>query len=268
MKKMFLFATIIYGGLFLSSCSSMYIPSMANAPLLGEQGEIQGELSLTTNAVQLGADYAITEHVAVMGETNISYGNFTDSYDIYTKKSEFNEANSLNWGRFINRYYEIGAGYYNICNSEHFKLEGFGGLGFCHATDENKRSEKVSSYDSKYTLLFAQVNTGFTSKYFDAGLGFRVAPTFHSFKWDENYYEDASKNHNGTEHFAMWHFEPLIFIRAGYDHIKFTAKAGMSLPSYTQAYYDAYHNIPGMLYTKATLMHFSIGACFTFNNAK
>ena len=88
MRKQLLLVIGLWCAFAFSSCSSMYIPSMVNTPLLSEQGEIQGELSLTTNAVQLGVDYAITDHLAAMAQTNISYGNFTNAYDIYTSKDE------------------------------------------------------------------------------------------------------------------------------------------------------------------------------------
>ena len=252
-----------------SSCSSMYIPSMVNTPLLSEQGEIQGELSLTTNAVQLGVDYAFTDHWAAMAQTNISYGNFTNAYDIYTSKDEDSTLLDLtNWGKFNNRHYELGVGYYNMFNKEHFKMEAFGGFGFCHANDENDYHTNVlEKYDTKYAMIFGQVNTGFSSKFCDFGLALRLAPTFHKFNWETIDDADPTNNAKDESNFAMFHIEPLLFLRAGYDHFKITAKAGCSFPFESKSLQDLSDKVPNSMYTKSTLMHFSIGACFIFNTS-
>lgn len=246
----------------LSSCSSMYIPSMGNAPLLEEQGEIQADVSLTTNAVQIGGAYAFTDHWAGLAGVNISYGNFTNFYDIYTSKDEDSTTLELSrWGKFNNRHYEVGVGYYNMCNSEHFKLEAFGGLGYSHAKDENDfKTDVLEKYDSQYLLTFVQLNTGFSSKYCDFGVAFRVAPTFHTLQW-ETIHDDASLNAKGTEHFTIFHLEPLVFLRLGAGPIKAVAKVGCSLPYSTDSYDTANDNVPTSMYTKCTLIHCSIGAC-------
>ena len=267
MRKQLLLVIGLWCAFAFSSCSSMYIPSMVNTPLLSEQGEIQGELSLTTNAVQLGVDYAITDHLAAMAQTNISYGNFTNAYDIYTSKDEDSTLLDLtNWGKFNNRHYELGVGYYNMFNKDHFKMEALGGMGFCHADDENDYHTNVlEKYDSKYTMIFGQLNTGFSSKFCDFGLAFRLAPSFHKFKWETIDAADPSQNTNGTEHFAMFHIEPLLFLRLGYDHFKITAKAGCSFPVESNALQELNDRVPNSMYTKSTLMHFSIGACLIFD---
>ncbi len=272
MKKLLLEIACITSAFVLASCSSMYIPSMGNAPLLDKKGDGLGELSLTTNAVQMSGDYAITDHLAAMGSVNISYGNFTDAYDIYTKKEIDSTALSemTHWGKFNNRHYEVGAGYYNMFNKDHFKMEAFGGLGFCHATDTNAHITNGSEkYDSKYTMLFGQLNTGFTTKVVDFGLAFRVAPTFHALHWDCHYDPSASKtNSTMTDHFTIWHFEPLLFLRLGYKHFKVSAKAGISFIGNTKSYQETLDKIPNTMYSKTTLMHFSIGACYVFNTNK
>lgn len=253
--------------LALSSCSSMYIPSMVNAPLLAEQGDLQGELSLTTNAVQFGFDYAITDHLAAMAETNISYGNFTNAYDIYTSKDEDSTLLDLtNWGKFNNRHIELGVGYFNMFNNNHFKMEAFGGLGFCHADDENDyHTDVLEKYDSKYTMIFGQLNTGFSSKFCDFGLAFRVAPTFHNFHWETHSATDPTQDTYGKATFSMLHLEPLIFLRAGYDHFKVSAKVGLSFPIESKALQDLHDQVPNSMYTKSTLVHMSIGATLFFN---
>lgn len=257
--------------LALSSCSSMYIPSMGNAPLLNTQGDIQAEVSVTTNAVQLGGAYAISDHLAGMANMNISYGNISNSYDIYTTKNEDSTtlADLTNWGKFNNRNYEVGVGYYNIFNNDHFKMEAFGGLGYCHATDENTHiTNAMEKYNTNYTMLFGQVNTGLSTQVCDFGLAFRVAPTFHSFKWETENYNTPNSYQSGTEHFTLFHVEPLLFLRLGWNHFKISAKAGISYPFETQSYKDAQDIIPNSTYIKTTLVHFSLGACFSFNNAK
>lgn len=263
MKNRFLLFVAILSLFVFSSCSSMYIPSMGNAPLLSEQGDIQAEVSLSTNAVQLCGAYAFSDHWAGMADVNISYGNFTNFYDIYTSKDEDSTTLELShWGKFNNRHYEVGVGYYNMCNSEHFKLEAFGGLGYCHAKDENDfKTDILEKYDSQYIMTFAQINTGFASKYCDFGVAFRVAPTFHTLKWESINYDDALLHTKGTENFTLWHLEPLVFLRLGAGPVKAVAKAGCSFPYSTNSYDTANDNVPNSMYTKCTLIHCSIGAC-------
>lgn len=246
---------------FFASCSSMYIPNMTQTPLLTEKGEIQAEVGLSTNAIQLGADYAITDHLAAMATTNISYGNFTNFYDIYTSKDKDSSAlaDLTNYGKFKNRYYELGVGYYNIANRDHFKMEAFGGAGFCHATDEdNSRTSGRQEYDSKYALIFGQFNLGFAWDYAAFGLGVRVAPTFHSYEWINIQYKENAR-YEGTEHFTMWHFEPLMFVRLGSKNVRFVGKMGISLRPEGDSYKDARENHPYSAYMNTTIFHFSVG---------
>ena len=118
-------------------------------------------------------------------------------------------------------------------------------------------------------MLFGQLNTGFTTKVVDFGLAFRVAPTFHALHWDCTYDPSSSKTNSVmTDHFTIWHFEPLLFLRLGYDHFKVSAKAGISFIGDTKSYQETLDKIPNTMYSKTTLMHFSIGACYVFNTNK
>ncbi len=264
MKRVLLFLSIGFAAL-LTSCSSMYIPSAGNTPLLSEKNELQAEASLTTNSLQLSADVAFTDHIAGMANMNFSYGNFTNYYDIYTSKDKDSSAlaDLTNFGKFNNRTYELGVGYFNMFNSEKFKTEAFLGFGYCHATDiDDSKSKKTQEYDSKYFSTFAQINTGFTFKYCDLGLGVRFAPTFHSFAWEEN---ELSQHKSGTEKFTMFHIEPIAFIRAGSERVRFVAKAGFSSPIYTKSYDKAKDNSCNPNYINTTLFHFSMGVNVRLN---
>ncbi|MCQ2607367.1 MAG: hypothetical protein MJ197_01590 [Bacteroidales bacterium] len=264
MKRLVFVASIGIASL-LASCSSMYIPSAGNTPLLSKKGELQAEASLTTNSLQLSADIAYSDHIAAMGNMNFSYGNFTNYYDIYTSKDKDSSAlaDLTNYGKFNNRTYELGIGYYNMFNSERFKTEAFLGLGYCHATDvDDSKSKKKQEYDSKYFSPFAQINTGFTFKYCDLGLGVRFAPTFHSYTWEEQGY---SHSHPDTEKFTMFHIEPIAFIRAGSERVRFVAKAGFSSPIYTESYDNAKNNSCNPNYINTTFFHFSMGVNVRLN---
>jgi len=265
MKRLLFFVSI---GLatFLASCSSMYIPSAGNVPLLSDKGELQAEASLTTNSLQLSGDYAFSNHIAGMANMNFSYGNFSNSYDIYTSKDKDSSAlaDLTNFGKFNNRYYELGVGYINMFNSEKFKTEAFLGAGFCHAKDkDDSKSNSCQTYDSKYLLPFAQINAGFTFKYCDLGLGVRFAPSFHTFAW-ENTKSDATII-SGTEKFTMFHIEPIAFIRAGSERVRFVAKTGFSSPVYTESYDKAKNNSCNPNYINTTIFHFSMGVNVRLN---
>ncbi len=273
-KQLLLFSMVGIMAIF-TSCSSMYIPSMGIAPLLKEQGEIVGEANISTNALQLGSSYAITNHIAGMANMNLSMGNFSNNYDIYTSKDKDSSAlaDLTHYGKFNNRYYEAGIGYYDMFNKEHFKMEAFGGVGFSHATDKDDSNNKdMQTYDSKYVSIFGQVNAGYVSKYCDFGLALRFVPSFHTYYWTNEIFSPSTKT-SGTEEFSMMHIEPLLFLRVGSPTVKFVAKAGVSFPFYSTAYEDARENIiPNSNYMGSTIMHFSMGVNVTIptnnNNIK
>ena len=160
----------------INSCSSMYIPSTTNIPLLRDKGEIQSELTASTNSLHLSGDYAFSQKYAIMVNGSLSYRNFTNYYDIFTYKrshDDYSEVMSFDLtdnGEFAHKYGEIGIGRFNILQKR-IKLEVFGGIGYGVAEDQMIGSSRVGlmNYNANYYLGFVQLNFGKTLDKFDFG---------------------------------------------------------------------------------------------------
>lgn len=131
----------------LSSCSSIYIPSVPNTPMLTTQGEIAAgaHISLKGN-VNFNSAFAVSNHFAVMA--NGAYmNNESTKKDIKHKVIEF------------------GAGYFDTFGPDNNRiLEVYAGMGSGKSNrlfrdfDQNKVLLSTDLYDSKYDKKFIQVN--------------------------------------------------------------------------------------------------------------
>lgn len=96
--------------LFLAtSCSPLYVPTTRNVPLFREQGEFQGSVYLTTG-VEAQLAYALTDHVAAMG--NVNFFKYHVDNQNYDRKNSFAEG---------------GLGYYYV--TREYRTELFVGYG-------------------------------------------------------------------------------------------------------------------------------------------
>lgn len=135
------------GLLALSSCSSIYMPSVPNTPMLTTQGEIAAgaHISLKGN-VNFNSAYAVSKHFAVLA--NGAYMN--------------NEATKKD---IKHKMIEFGAGYFDTFGPDHNRiLEIYAGVGsgkshrLFREFDANKVLLSTDLYDSKYDKQFIQVN--------------------------------------------------------------------------------------------------------------
>lgn len=109
--------------LLAAACSPVYIPNTRNVPLFKQSGEFQATVFATTGGADVQAAYAVTDHIAAMG--NYSYGSIKKTYKItptspgeeYTRKNSFGE---------------IGLGYFKVKRNS--RLEVFGGYGIGEGT--------------------------------------------------------------------------------------------------------------------------------------
>jgi hypothetical protein len=249
----------------------MYIPYTTNIPLLKDKGEAQVELTASTNSIHLSGDYAFSKKYALMINGGLSYKNFTNRYDIFTKNGPHESTGEVidlsDWGEFAHKYGEIGLGRYSILHRR-MKLEVFGGVGYGIARDKTYSSIGSLNYDANYYLGFAQINFGKTRDKFDFGWALRLASTFYDYTYQIDPSSDYSKHNNGlpqTTTFSMIHVEPMAFLRYGSEKIKFVGRLGISLTKPLQSLgdldvnrgiYDGYINTTGL--------HISIGVNFKF----
>ena len=276
LKRMIYFFVGLVLLLFLSACSSMYIPSMPSLPLLEEKGDVQLEFSASTNSLRLSGNYAFSKKIALMVNGNLSYKNFTNYYDFGTKEDFVQESAWDIWdhGEFAHKYLELGFGGINILNkAKVFKtkllFEIFGGMGYGHATDQKWGSPL--KYEASYYLAFIQPNIGLSFNKFAFGYGTRLATSFYDYTYQthSNYGYPNNEILNQSITFSMFIIEPTAMIRVGGPHLKFTGQFALSLPFPFQslASIDAGKGIDdGVL--KTTNIHISIGIHYGFGKRK
>ena len=131
----------------LASCSSIYIPSVPNTPMLTTQGEIAAgaHMSLKGN-FNFNSAYAVSNHVAVLANGAIM-SNERDKRDIKHKMIE------------------IGGGYFNTFGPDNNRiLEIYGGIGsgrterIFREFDKNDVLISTDLQEAKYDKKFIQVN--------------------------------------------------------------------------------------------------------------
>jgi len=69
----------------------MYIPAMPSLPLLEDKGDAQIDFSASTTSLRLSGNYAFSNKFAVMANGNLSFKNFSNHYDIFSKEGGSND---------------------------------------------------------------------------------------------------------------------------------------------------------------------------------
>ncbi|MES2447368.1 MAG: hypothetical protein V4546_09315 [Bacteroidota bacterium] len=193
---------ILLSTILLSSCSSIYMPSVPNTPMLTTQGEIAAgaHMSLKGN-FNFNSAYAVTNHVAV-----IANGSFMQ-----------NEATRKD---VKNKSVEIGAGYFNTFGPDNNRIiEIYGGLGSGKSdrffrTFDNDVLIATDNQEANFDKKFIQVN--YSSKRrsnlrlfgVDFGLNYGTALRM-SFINTNNFYRNGILQANEDNIFI----EPVFFTR-------------------------------------------------------
>jgi hypothetical protein len=131
----------------LSGCSSIYIPSVPNTPMLTEQGEIAAGAHVSLNGnFNFNSAYAVSNHIGVIA--NGSYVN-----NERTKKDTKHKT------------IEIGGGYYDTFGPNNNRIfEVYAGIGSGKSglvrrdEDENDVLVTTETREAKYDKKFIQVN--------------------------------------------------------------------------------------------------------------
>lgn len=270
------FVTVL---LFLSACSSMYIPAMPSLPLLEKKGDAQIEFSASTNSIRLSGNYAFSKKIALMVDGNLSYKNFTNYYDIFTKEDHVKSSGwfTSDYGEFAHKYAELGIGWYNILKKpgsfhNKLKLEVFGGIGYGIAKDQ-KNEPFPLQYEANYYTGFIQANMGIAfNEKFTLGWGLRLANSYYDYSY-QTVQIDHYPDHEIFTHlisFSLLHIEPMVMFRAGKHALKFIGQVGPSL-TYTLQSLDRLINPEVGIddgYVNKTGFHLSVGIHYTFGNRK
>ncbi|WP_131537974.1 hypothetical protein [Pedobacter nototheniae] len=132
--------------LFVSGCSSVYMPNVPNTPMLSKQGEFSGggHISLKGNASINGA-YAVSDHIGVL----------------FSGSAMSNERRSKD---FNHKLIEIGGGYFNTFGPDDNRIiEVYGGVGkgwsdITYRDFEHDVVVNTEIQDVDYRKAFIQVN--------------------------------------------------------------------------------------------------------------
>lgn len=225
--------TLVFAALLISSCSSIYMPSVPNTPMLTTKGEFAGgaHISLKGNA-SFNTAYAVTEHFAVMA--NAGFMNNEG------RKKDINH-----------KVFEFGGGYFKTFGPENNRiLEIYGGL----ANGRSKRTFReyendvvVSSdfYDAAYSKKFVQVN--YSSKKvndvkifgFKFGLNYGTAWRL-SFVETDDFYKNGVMQPNEDNVFL----EPVFFTRMVLsEQIQLQYTSGSNIGLKSRKFLNAGHSV-------------------------
>jgi len=262
MKHFFIFLAI---PIVLQSCSSLYIPATRSIPLLEKKGEFQAEAGVSTNSIYANGSYAFTDKVAASINGSLSYGNFSDRYDLFTYKSD-EPTSDLLWtnvsGEFSHRYGEVSVGRINMAPTFPMKLEIFGGMGMGRATDTDYFFDE-DQYKTDYYSFFGQGNVGFKKQFFEAGGSIRLGYSY--FNYTANRYDYKSEGHVlYQKKFGVIHAEPMLFARVGADKLKAVFRAGINFalkfnPTEELAGFRGFNDSGKLDYT---MFHLSVGLSY------
>lgn len=210
MKKQIFFLFIGVTMLF-SACNVAYIPNRHNVPLMEEKGD--ASISISTTNLQ-GA-YAISDHMAVMGNVYFRENSWENNPDSNTTLTMDYQAN-----RFLG---ELGIGYYKpLSDNAVFELYGGGGLGNIGFELEDSNPLYDREYKANIQKLFIQPDIGFHSEYFDFVFSTRFS-LLNFYDVDTTNYTipnlDSDNLYNLDKQPYIF-LEPALTLRFGYKFIK------------------------------------------------
>jgi hypothetical protein len=185
----------LLGFALFAGCTTLYVPSNNQTPLMKEQGEIHLAGAIGANGAGLQAGYAITNNLGIIGGIS---GRTTEDEDGDRTESH--------------GYGEIGLNYFGF-GTENLAGELIGGLGF--------GSGESGSIQADYVKPFVQINVGLRTEVFVTGISFRTAYLNFS-----NLDTEAS---SGDVSSALF-FEPAAFARLGFRNVMLESQLGLAWP--------------------------------------
>lgn len=238
----------------LSGCTTLYIPSPKNIPLLEEKGEVQVEVGVSTNSIFATGSYAFSEKYAFIANSAFSFYNFSDFSDLGDLRS-YGELTILSGGAEIaHRSVEAGFGRFNILPESKRCLEAFVGVGYSVGNFDDK------DYNNRYINGFFQINTNKKHKKLEIGWSFSCNYVYFNFKHPD-YYNKKNKEEIIYSKFSLIQPGALFFMRFGSEHLKLTIRNGINLA------FPLSSNCPiktNSFETEHTVFHISMGLCYSF----
>jgi hypothetical protein len=230
-KSIAIVLSIALAGLF-AACGPLYSAPAANAPLFGSGGEMHA-----------------AGHVGLFGQLDFQGAlSPIDHFGLTVALSMYNRHNDDPHGHY---YGDLGLAGYIPFGIGRFEVIAGGGYG----RSWGKFPVAMSSSDtdklefmSNYFRAYAQADIGLSTRVVDFGFMCRWSWV----SWDEiTYTDDAGTPQQRTPRDGF--FEPMLFVRIGWDFIKFELQGGLILPTVYS------------LETWWIPFHFSIGLHFRFD---
>ena len=262
---------------FLTACSSMYIPSSKNVPLFEKKNEVQVEAGASPNSVYLTGSYAFSEKYALIVNGSMSYLNFSKRYDIFQssdkphaapftepsdeEKKPMSPWEGKNRSSFAHSYIEAGIGRYNMLSSS-WLFEVFGGGGYGYAQQSPKTAVlEENFYENKYWMGFVQSNIGKRSRSYEFGWSLRLAFSGFNFTYipADTDYPDLKLNFNNL------HLEPLVFLKLGRGPLRGFVRGGLSVTCPLRLFSDIDLDLDyGIIGVELdyTIIHLSVGVSY------
>jgi hypothetical protein len=193
--------------LIFNSCAPVYIPNTVNAPLFKSKGELMVSGFGGTNGYDVQFAYAPIDHMVIMA--NGAY------------QSKDYDSNSL---KDYHKHFfgEIGAGYFTELG-EKARFECIGGYGFGQAEtgyDFSFLTTNTGVVKGMYDRYFIQADLGTSSNFDYLNTGIAIRGTY------VNFYKFTSGNSDFDKTVSNIYIEPAVFIRAGWNYIKFQFEFG------------------------------------------
>lgn len=190
-----------------TACTPLYVPNSRNAPMMSQQGEIQGQVTTGSDEMGIQGAYAISDDWVATG--NFSATNKRNVEDQNYRKSTFAS---------------VGGGYYGkLGESGRFELLGEYGLAYTEAFQDDIGVIAGNIIRGNFNRAALQGDIGFVSKYAEALLSIRG-----SYVHALQLYDNSRQNINGFRNVLF--AEPSVIVRAGIPEAKIFAEVGMALP--------------------------------------
>lgn len=186
----------------LMGCTSKYIPTMVNTPMISEKGEIQGGVYTAYNAFSPRFAYGITDNIAIAGTGQFLIDGIWDTDEYY----------GINYG-------EISLGYFTKFD-EIFNFDVYGGYGYGNYKWRDKIYDNY--LESEYTYnyfnyinrnIFIQPSIGLKFKYFQINFASKI---------EYRYINDASKKEDSFFMTGMTTY------KGGVENFKFVVQLGFT----------------------------------------
>jgi hypothetical protein len=190
---------------FLSSCSTVYVPNSQSVPLFEEkkQAVVMGALAVgdQSTGADIQAAYAVTDHFAVMG--NAYFGQVVEDWitSIDSNTTTFAGEN------VPYRNFELAVGYFTKLGTSDGIFEVYGGWGF--GGPRNTIESVREFYRNNH--FFVQPNIGGRLGAVDVAFSTRINYVL----WPE---------------FSEVFFEPAFTLRFGWEKVKFQVQGLISVP--------------------------------------